>query len=288
MKFTYVQIGARDYISLAAFYREALDFENTGDVSYLRGREGVALKAPGFGEDNAPVFGIVKAENGEPGCINDVGYAHICFETTDVKGAVRRFVKLGGSVLSTMKNPQMHPCVYCKDPEGNIVEFHIPFPSKGTFGEYMKTAGSLLHLVPNKGKIKFIHVNIITEDWQKLCEFYNKAFGSTYFGKMKDHSGSYKEQVISIPGVHVVGFHVLLKDFYEAYPTLEIFTYSVKGRQEPAAEDSVGINLIGFTTDNAVKDIADIVDCGGSLCSEDGDFATVKDIQGDIILLRKV
>lgn len=288
MQFSYVQIGARDYKSLAAFYIEALDFEQSDKTEWLRGKEGVALSAPGFDKDNAPVFGIVKAEEGESGKINDTGFAHICFETTDVKKAVKRLLKNGGSVLSTMKSPQNHPCVYCKDPAGNVVEFHIPFPSKGTAGECLTTAGSLLGLKPNRGKIKFIHVNIITEDWRKLCDFYNNVFESCDFGKMKDHSGSYKEKVISIPGVHVVGQHVLLKGFYESYPTLEIFTYSVKGRKEATDENAVGINCIGFSSGNIKADAEKILAAGGTVFEEKDSFILAGDLQNGRILLKGI
>ena len=240
-KFAYVQIGAKDYKALADFYAKAMGFVYCDDNGWLNGREGVCLAAPGFEKGSAPVFGFVPASEGSNAHINDAGFAHTCYETNDVKGAVRQLLKCGGSLHSTMKNAEIHPCVYCKDPEGNVVEFHIPFPSSKTAGELANTAACLLGLKPEKqlrkgnaqGSMKFIHVNIICPDWEKLCGFYRNVFGCVNTGTQKDHQGSYKEQVIGVPNVHVVGQHVLLPGFKKDYPTLEIFTYSIPGRALP-------------------------------------------------------
>lgn len=248
MQFSYVQIGARDYQSLAAFYKEALEFAPCEDTKWLRGNEGVTLSAPGFEKGKEMVFGFIKAENGAAGNINDKGYAHLCFETDNVNKAVKRFVKHGGSFVSTLKHPFINPCVYCRDPEGNIVEFHVPF------GAGAKTVGSLLMLRPYKG-LRFIHVNIITDDWQKLCAWYNGKFGSTDTGDIKDHSGSYKSKVIGIENVHVLGRHILLPGFYDTYPTLEIFTYNIKGNEDIRTAEDIGINCIGFAAAPDAKSI---------------------------------
>ena len=240
MQFSYVQIGARDYKSLALFYKDALEFTPCDDYRWLRGNDGEVLCAPGY-EANAPVFGFIKANEGACRKINDTGFAHICFETDNVNKAVKHFIECGGSFVSTLRHPNINPCVYCKDPEGNIVEFHVPF------GAGIKTVGSLLQLRPYKG-LRFIHVNLITDNWEKLCEFYKDKFGCTDTGDIKDHSGTYKSKVIGIEGVHVVGRHILLPGFYETYPTLEIFTYNIKGAQSPQSESELGINCIGFSS----------------------------------------
>ena len=284
MKFTYVQIGARDVSSLAQFYIEVLGCSRSSDEKWLQGRKGCALSLPGF-ESDAPLLGIAESTGGAARNINDTGFAHLCFETEDVKAAVTKLLKNGGSLVSTMKHAELHPCVYCRDPEGNIVEFHIPFPAKGTAPEYLTTAGSLLGFKRGKTALKFIHVNIITADWRKLCDFYNGVFGCTDTGKLKDHRGSYKEQVIGIPGVHVVGQHVLLPGFYESWPTLEIFSYSVPGVSRPNTETEAGINCIGFRSSNLEQDEQAIISAGGKKISEENGIALLEDLQGVRILI---
>ena len=108
-KFAYVQIGAKDYKRLADFYIKALGFTLSASQEWLCGKEGICLSAPGYAQGNAPVFGFVPAVNGENAAINDAGFAHTCFETNDVKAAVRQLLKCGGSVHSTMKSPEIHP-----------------------------------------------------------------------------------------------------------------------------------------------------------------------------------
>ena len=293
MKFAYVQLGSANAAALRDFYVQALDFRPSDDTEWLNGGKGFVLSAPGYGE-NAPVLGIIPATEGAAAHINDTGCAHLCFETTDVKGAVRRLLKHGGRVISTMQHPELHPCVYCADPEGNIVEFHIPFPSQKTAGEYLTAAGSLLGLLPDRAirgrggesGLKFIHVNMIAEDWRKLCDWYESLTASVDFGKRKDHSGSYKSSVIGIEGVHVVGQHILLKGFALDCPTFEIFTYSVKGRTEPAKETELGLNAIGFVSADVKATAKEIAAVGGSLLSLCDDAALLTDIQGTRMYLR--
>lgn len=294
MKFNYVQIGSINYRKLADFYIKVLDFKETTKNEYLEGREGILLLAPGFDDDNPIYFGIVKAEDGDNAKINDIGYAHTCYETVDVKACVKRLLKYGGSFQSTLTFPKLNPCVYCKDPDGNVVEFHIPFSSPDA--KLGLTVSSLLGLKHDKGVrkelgksgIKFIHVNMISEDWNKLCDFYKEITDATDFGKLKDHSGGYKEKVIGIKDVHVVGHHILLPNYKLSYPTFEIFTYSIKGRNKPCSDSSIGINAIGYETNNLDEDIKLIEKAGGKFIKKDDKLAIMSDIQDAIFYLKNV
>ncbi len=292
--FSYVQIGAKNSEALADFYIKTLGFSKSSEKQWLPG-EGRVLTAPGYDKEHAITFGFVPAFKGSNAQINDAGYAHICFETTDVRGAVKRFLKYGGSFQSTLANAEKQPCVYMKDPEGNIVEFHVPFPGVATSAG--KTIASILGLLPDrsirsenpekKSSLKFIHVNFITENWQKLCDYYKSVLGAADYGKLKDHQGKYKSGVIGVPEVNVVGRHILLPGLEKDYPTFEIFTYSVKGRQTVAESDSLGINLIGFTTESLKSSADDFVSAGGKLVSEKEDCASVLDPDGNRIIIRK-
>lgn len=285
MKFKYVQIGSKDYKRLASFYTNVLNFKEAKNNEWLNTNEGILLEAPGFNDD--PLYlGIIKATEGDNAKINDKGYAHICFETTDVKRMVKRLKQYGGSFQSTLKCPTINPCVYCKDIDGNVVEFHIPFPSVDA--KTSLTVSSLLGLKKDKDlkTLKFIHVNMITDKWEDLTSFYEKTFDTTSFGKLKDHSGSYKEKVIGIKGVHVVGHHVLVPGYYNSYPTFEVFNYSIKGKDEPRSEKEIGINAIGFTSKDLENDINKIINAGGKLIEKTKDYVLMSDIQGSRIYLR--
>lgn len=283
-RFAYVQIGAKNVEALSEFYMKALDFVPANRDEWLCGKNGRTFYCPGFEYGLAPVFGIVEAENGAASKINDVGFAHICFETRNVKAALRRFIKCGGTFVSTLKLPKINPCVYCADPEGNIVEFHIPFPAEGTFKEKAVMAGSLLGLMADKS-LRFIHVNIISEDWKKTIGFYGSICDSEWFGTLKDHSGGYKSKVIGIDGVHVVGQHLLLKGLGKGFPTLEIFSYSVPGKQEVCDETELGINAIGFATEDRSLLADAIVKAGGSVIESTPDRILAADDQNGRIYI---
>ena len=128
---------------------------------------------------------------------------------------------------------------------------------------------------------------MISHDWKELCDYYNMAFKSSYFGKMKDHSGKFKESVIGIDGVHVVGYHILIPGFHKSYPTLEIFTYSIKGREKPCNDDSLGINAVGYVSDNYGADLDVLSVAGGSFIKKEKKFIKAKDIQDNIIYTQK-
>lgn len=284
-RFAYVQIGAKDAEALSSFYEKALDFVPAGKDEWLCGKKGKTFYCPGYEAGLAPVFGIVEAKEGCASKINDAGFAHICFETRNVKAALRRFIKCGGSFVSTLKCPKINPCVYCADPEGNIVEFHIPFPAEGKLSEKAVMAGSLLDLMADKS-LRFIHVNIISDDWKRTIGFYESICDSEWFGTLKDHSGGYKSKVIGIEGVHVLGQHLWLKGLGKGFPTLEIFSYSIPGSSEVCDETALGINAIGFEAKDKAAFAEEIVKAGGSIISEAGDYILAADDLGGRIYIR--
>ena len=284
-RFAYIQIGAKDVDALSEFYMKALDFVPAQQDEWLCGRKGKTFYCPGYEKGLAPVFGFVEGEGGAASKIDDAGFAHICFETRNVKAALRRFIRCGGTFVSTLKLPKLNPCVYCADPEGNIVEFHIPFPAEGTGKEKAVMVGSLLGLMGDKS-LRFIHVNIISEDWKKTIDFYGSICNSEWFGTMKDHSGGYKSKVIGIEGVHVVGQHLWLKGLGKGYPTLEIFTYSVPGKQEVRTETELGINAIGFAAQDPAG-FADVIrQAGGTIVKSSPDYILAADDQNGRIYIR--
>lgn len=283
-RFAYVRIGAKNVDALSDFYMKALDFVPAGNDEWLCGKKGRTFYCPGYEHGLAPVFGIVEASDGAASKINDVGFAHICFETRNVKAALKRFVKYGGSFVSTLKYPKINPCVYCADPEGNIVEFHIPFPAEGKFSEKAVMAGSLLGLMADKS-LRFIHVNIISEDWKRTIGFYESICDSEWFGGMKDHSGGYKSKVIGIEGVHVVGQHLWLKGLGKGFPTLEIFSYSVPGNANACDENALGINAVGFVAEDRAKLADAIVKSGGKIIESTEKYILAADDQNGRIFI---
>ena len=148
LKYCHVGIVSKDWRALSRFYQEVfgcrpLDPErhNTAADKVL-GVEGGQIHGehvmvPGYG-DEGPTLEIMTLmpsgqEAGEHAY--DYGYAHICFEMDDTRPVLEKLLQHGGSILSTWPDPFEARCVYCKDPEGNIVEIRRPNLVPDTFRE---------------------------------------------------------------------------------------------------------------------------------------------------------
>ena len=286
MKFRYVELTAAHPGELADFYRDALNFSEAQaeDEKWLSG-PGRVLRAPGYGK-GGPIFGFAQAERKTPLRACDNGYAHVCFETRDVWGSVAQFVCRGGKVVSRLPLMERQPAVYCADPEGNLVEFHIPFPKEGAPEEYALALGSALGLKKSR-RLKFLHVNIVTPDWAGLCEFYRRAFRFETVGRLRDYSGRYIGGLTGLPGVGVTGKHVWLTGYGRGWPTMEIFTYTGGGSAEPAAPGDSGFGAIGFAARDLERGISAVISAGGALECRNGGRVVVRDVSGNKIILME-
>jgi len=118
--------------------------------------------------------------------------------------------------------------------------------------------------------MKYIHTNIVSKDWQKLSKFYQDVFQCRPILPQRDYSGEFIETVVGIPGVHVVGEHLALPGYGNAdEPTLEIFTYSIPGKQEPLKVNDCGFAHICFLVEKGTIPVLldKIVEHGGSILS---------------------
>jgi catechol 2,3-dioxygenase-like lactoylglutathione lyase family enzyme len=140
--FGHVNLVARDWRALAAFYEQVFGCEPVGaerDISgewveqatavpgaRIRGRH---LRLPGHGPDG-PTLEIFSydapAPQGEP-TADRLGFGHIAFRVDDVPAALERLLEGGGQRLGEVAHADVAgeshlEVVYARDPEGNIVE----------------------------------------------------------------------------------------------------------------------------------------------------------------------
>lgn len=88
---------------------------------------------------------------------------------------------------------------------------------------------------------KFVHTNIIAQDWKRLAQFYEQVFGCRPVPPERSLSGQWLEDGTGVPGAEIRGIHLRLPGYGDDGPTLEIFEYS---RQEERVETA--INRPGF------------------------------------------
>lgn len=142
MKYAHTNIVSRDWKKLAAFYEKVFNCRPVPPVRDLKGEwvqeltgienvhiEGIHLSLPGYkeGGPTIEIFTYNKLSDGELHELNQPGFAHIAFSVDNVEEVLKRVVKEGGSqegklVVKELPNLGVLTVVYCRDPEGNIIE----------------------------------------------------------------------------------------------------------------------------------------------------------------------
>ena len=113
---------------------------------------------------------------------------------------------------------------------------------------------------------KFVHTNLIAQDWQKLVRFYEKVFGCVALLPQRNHKGQWLENCTGILNAEIHGIHLRLPGHGDTGPTLEVFQYSPSEEQLATAANRPGFAHIAFAVDDveAAKDLV-LAEGGGAL-----------------------
>jgi len=146
------------------------------------------------------------------------------------------------------------------------------------------------------GNARFVHVNIVAQDWKKLARFYEQVFGCIPVPPERNLSGQWLEHATGIPDAEIQGVHLRLPGYGDNGPTLEIFQYNRQKQRQETAANRPGFAHIAFAVDDveAARDavIAAGGDPLGELVSLDIPgagkitFAYVIDPEGNILELQ--
>lgn len=142
MRFAHTNIAARNWKMLSDFYVRVFGCRVNPPERKLSGPwldratglknaklEGVHLLLPGHG-DRGPtieIFTYAHMHESEPVMANHRGFTHIAFEVDDVDRTLEKVLNNGGQSLGAVSEKTVEgvgdlKVVYCRDPEGNIVE----------------------------------------------------------------------------------------------------------------------------------------------------------------------
>jgi lactoylglutathione lyase len=116
--------------------------------------------------------------------------------------------------------------------------------------------------------MKYIHTNIIANDWRKLADFYIKVFNCCEVLPKRDLKGKWIEEGTGVKNVHIQGVHLKLPVYDDNGPTLEIFQYNKSILQELKKINRQGLAHIAFSVENVEKVLLDVIDAGGGKLSE--------------------
>ncbi len=110
---------------------------------------------------------------------------------------------------------------------------------------------------------KYVHTNLIAEDWRALAGFYQLIFGCIPVPPERDFQGEKLEAGTGIPGAHLQGIHLRLPGWGEDGPTLEIFSYNVLASRGQAAVNRPGFGHIAFSVEDVAAAQKAVLQAGG-------------------------
>jgi predicted enzyme related to lactoylglutathione lyase len=115
----------------------------------------------------------------------------------------------------------------------------------------------------DKLSVRYVHTNIISEDWRALSKFYQEVFGCIPVPPERSQSGPWLEAGTGVKGAALAGVHLRLPGYGEHGPTLEIYQYStMKEKPEPAANRK-GLGHLAFAVDDVEATLRMIIAGGG-------------------------
>ena len=143
---------------------------------------------------------------------------------------------------------------------------------------------------------KYVHTNLIANDWQRLSEFYESVFDCVRVPPERHYSGTDLARGTGVPNASLFGVHLRLPGLGADGPTLEIFQYGQNLPDLPRAVNRPGYGHIAFEVDDVAKARREVLAAGGesigdmvSLATSDGrrvSWCYVADIEGNIIELQ--
>jgi predicted enzyme related to lactoylglutathione lyase len=143
---------------------------------------------------------------------------------------------------------------------------------------------------------KYVHTNLIAEDWQSLSIFYQQLFGCIPVPPERDFQGETLEAGSGIPGAHLRGIHLRLPGYADDGPTLEIFNYNILENRGKTAVNRPGFGHIAFLVDDVASAQKSVLQAGGKPVGEivtlqvaveaKVTWCYVTDLEGNIIELQ--
>jgi predicted enzyme related to lactoylglutathione lyase len=146
--------------------------------------------------------------------------------------------------------------------------------------------------------MRYVHTNIVAQDWRSLTDFYIQVFGCTPVPPERDLSGEWLERATGIEGARIRGIHLRLPGHGENGPTLELFQYDADHEHPMPLASRPGLGHIAFAVEDVAAVKVAVLEAGGGAVGEvvsveipdagDFEFAYLKDPEGNIIEIQRV
>ena len=125
-------------------------------------------------------------------------------------------------------------------------------------------------------RARFVHTNLIAQDWKKLAGFYQEVLSCVPVPPERNLTGQWLEDATRVPGAQVRGIHLRLPGYGDQGPTLEIFQYNHEKDKPETAINRPGFAHIAFAVDDVETARDAVVEAGGGVV---GDLVTL-DVPG--------
>ena len=110
---------------------------------------------------------------------------------------------------------------------------------------------------------RYVHTNLIAQDWQRLAQFYEQVFGCTPVPPERELAGQWLEDGTGVAGAEIRGIHMRLPGYGDEGPTLEIFQYSRQEQRPETAINRPGFAHIAFAVDDVEAAKEAVLAAGG-------------------------
>jgi catechol 2,3-dioxygenase-like lactoylglutathione lyase family enzyme len=99
---------------------------------------------------------------------------------------------------------------------------------------------------------RYLHTNLIADDWRALARFYESVFGCEVVPPVRDFQAADVEAGTGVPGAALQGVHLRLPGHGRNGPTLEIFTYSTNLPGLARAANRPGFGHLAFAVGSVI------------------------------------
>ncbi len=111
--------------------------------------------------------------------------------------------------------------------------------------------------------IRYVHTNIISENWKELARFYEEVFDCTPVPPGRAQSAKWLEVGTGVKGAELTGMHLRLPGHGENGPTLEIYQYKQMEEKPTPAANRKGIGHLAFAVDDVAETLDKVIAWGG-------------------------
>lgn len=144
---------------------------------------------------------------------------------------------------------------------------------------------------------KYVHTNIIADDWKRLADFYQNVFDCHPVPPERNQSGAWLERGTGVKDAALRGVHLRLPGHGERGPTLEIYSYAEMKDKPPSAANRQGLGHLAFLVDDVEAVKEKVLAQGGKTLGEVTDvdipevgkleFVYMTDPEGNILEIQR-